>query len=249
MYCVKCGKRADEDAKFCFNCGQKLCSGGKVVFENMYTSKRAYMSVFCYIDKEFVNELFTCGRDNRLKNARFIHDITYGKHTIDLWIHNNLVEKEVELTSENPVAYVYMKRKGGTNLKDVTIEYCKEIKPYANNVSVDSINISSLKPSLKSSNPYLLLFSSTILSIIFIFLIFFIGENLKGGIKTCVFEVISMFWIVYIWVIYCQIRLIKVVEKLEMENFKQYIKAVKITNVLYVVFMIIQLCILIYFIL
>ena len=46
MYCVKCGKRADEDAKFCFNCGQKLCSGGKVVFENMYTSKRAYMSVY-----------------------------------------------------------------------------------------------------------------------------------------------------------------------------------------------------------
>ena len=70
---------------------------------------------------------------------------------------------------------------------------------------------------------------------------------MKGGIKTCVFEVISMFWIVYIWVIYCQTRLIKVVEKLEMENFKQYIKAVKITNVLYVVFMIIQLCALIYF--
>lgn len=153
-----------------------------------------------------------------------------------LLIHNNLVEKEIELTPENPVVYVYMKRKGGTNIKDVTIEYCKEVKPYINNVSAGSINVSSLKP--KFEIPDSLFYGFPIIAVQVVSLLLLI----MGSTDEFIGIIINV--IAIVMAIVNMVRATKelsVAKKLEIDNYHKFHSAIRITNFLYIMSILVEI--------
>lgn len=152
-----------------------------------------------------------------------------------------MAQKEIELTPENPVAYIHVKRKE----KDFEVEYCKDIKPYINNVNVNKESKIALKPDYNVLSILALFTVLVIIGLLSVSLGFFAKDELL--MKYFEFLMVITFNFAYILQIYIHTRSLKIVDKLQVDTFKQYIKAFKITNVLYVVFMIIQLCVLIYF--
>lgn len=128
MYCTNCGKQIDSNSNFCIYCGNKLKNMGKIVFENVYRKGRAgryhYTKVFCYIDKKYYITLSGLGWTN------YIYNISFGKHTIQLVIGNSVIEKELEITPENPIIYIHPL----FHPCEFSVECCNSIKPYKHNL-------------------------------------------------------------------------------------------------------------------
>lgn len=141
MYCTNCGKPIDNN-NFCIHCGCNLNNMGKIVFENVYRKGKSgsgrysyYKSVFCYVDKQYFNAISGYSLTN------LIYNISYGKHTVQLVIGSIVLEKEVEITPENPIAYIHTT----FSPVDFSVEYCQSIKPYKNNADGSKYKGKNLK--------------------------------------------------------------------------------------------------------